>query len=106
METDLEDRQKPTHRKAIIEFGSNAASLPVGAAIAVSSPEGDLLVAIEAEGGRPVLEETLRNGCGLAADGAGFVVTSGMGEMVGIAGAERAPRRFEFQFDNHMLRVG
>jgi hypothetical protein len=85
--------------------GSVAASAD-GRTIAVSSPEGDLLVAIEAEGGRPVLVETLRNGCGLAADGAGFVATSGMGEMVGIAGAERAPRRFEFQFDNHMLRVG
>lgn len=77
-----------------------------GGTVAVSSPEGDLLVAIDAEGGRPVLVETLRNGCGLAADGSGFVATSGMGEMIGIAGAERDRQKFDFSFDNHMLRVG
>lgn len=77
-----------------------------GGTVAVSSPEGDLLVAIDAEGGRPVLVERLRNGCGLAADGVGFVATSGMGEMIGIAGAERDRQRFDFSFDNHMLRVG
>ncbi|KFC62561.1 Hypothetical protein precursor [Devosia sp. LC5] len=77
-----------------------------GASVAVSSPEGDLLVAFDAEGGRPVLVETLRNGCGLAADGAGFVATSGMGEMVGLAGAERDRQKFDFAFDNHVLRVG
>ena len=84
--------------------GSVAASAD-GAMVAVSSPEGDLLVAIDVEGRRPVLVETLRNGCGLAADGSGFVATSGEGEMVGLAGAERAPRRFGFLFDNHVLRV-
>lgn len=77
-----------------------------GGTVAVSSPEGDLLVAIDAEGGRPVLVETLRNGCGLAADGSGFVATSGMGEMIGIAGAERDGQKFDFSFDNHVLRVG
>lgn len=76
-----------------------------GSKIGVSSPEGDLLVAIDAEGRRPVLVETMRSGCGLAADGAGFVATSGMGEMIGLAGAARDSRRFDFHFDNHMLRV-
>jgi len=52
-----------------------------------------------------VLVETLANGCGLAADGAGFIATSGEGEMVGIAGAMRERERFDFLFDNHMLRV-
>ena len=76
-----------------------------GNTVAVSSPEGDLLVAIDAEGRRPVLVETLRNGCGLAADGNGFVATSGEGAMIGIAGAEREKQTFDFLFDNHMLRV-
>ena len=76
-----------------------------GNTVAVSSPEGDLLVAIDAEGRRPVLVDTLRNGCGLAADGNGFVATSGEGQMIGIAGAERSARSFDFLFDNHMLRV-
>ncbi|KQX40251.1 hypothetical protein ASD04_06350 [Devosia sp. Root436] len=85
--------------------GSVAASAD-GSMVAVSSPEGDLLVAIDTEGKRPVLVETLRNGCGLAADGAGFVATSGDGAMIGIAGAERERRTFGFLFDNHVLRMG
>lgn len=85
--------------------GSVAASAD-GDMIAVSSPQGDLLVAIDTQSRRPVLVETLRNGCGLAADNAGFVATSGMGEMIGLAGAERTARRFDFQFDNHLLRLG
>ena len=76
-----------------------------GNTVAVSSPEGDLLVAIDAEGKRPVLVATLRNGCGLAPDGNGFVATSGEGAMIGIAGAEREKQTFDFLFDNHMLRV-
>ena len=84
--------------------GSVAASSD-GNTIAVSSPEGDLLIAIDAEQHRPVLVETLRNGCGLAADQSGFVATSGKGEMIGIAGAERSRQNFEFLFDNHMLRL-
>jgi hypothetical protein len=85
--------------------GSVAASAD-GGTVAVSSPEGDLLVAIDVEGKRPVLVETLRNGCGLAADGGGFVATSGRGEMIGLAGTERDRQKFDFLFDNHMLRVG
>jgi hypothetical protein len=85
--------------------GSVAASAD-GNTVAVSSPEGDLLVAIDVEGKRPVLVETLRNGCGLAADGTGFVATSGEGHMIGIAGAQRERQSFDFLFDNHVLRVG
>jgi uncharacterized protein len=85
--------------------GSVAASAD-GRTVAVSSPEGDLLVAIDVEGKRPVLVETLRNGCGLAADGSGFVATSGEGEMVGLAGAKLERRQFDFLFDNHVSRVG
>ncbi|MET3924371.1 DUF1513 domain-containing protein [Devosia sp. 2618] len=84
--------------------GSVAASLD-GSRVAISSPEGDLLVAIDTEGRRPALVETLRNGCGLAADGDGFAATSGTGVMVGIAGAARDEQRFDFLFDNHLLRL-
>lgn len=77
-----------------------------GQTVAVSSPEGDLLVSIDVHGRRPVVVETLRSGCGLAADGAGFVATSGMGELIGIGGAKRQAQRFDFRFDNHILAVG
>lgn len=84
--------------------GSVAASSD-GATIAVSSPEGNLLVAIDAEGRRPVLVDSLRSGCGLAPDGPGFVASSGLGALVGMAGAERNALQFDFQFDNHLLRI-
>ncbi|WP_375452521.1 DUF1513 domain-containing protein [uncultured Devosia sp.] len=84
--------------------GSVAASAD-GATIAVSSPEGDLLVAIDAEGQRPVVIQALRNGCGLAPDRTGFVASSGEGELIGIAGSGEARKQFDFMFDNHMQRV-
>jgi len=84
--------------------GSVAASAD-GATIAVSSPQGDLLVAIDAAAQRPVLVATLRNGCGLAPYGTGFVASSGEGELIGLAGAQRAQQQFPFLFDNHLLRV-
>ena len=85
--------------------GSVAASAD-GKTIAVSSPEGNLLVTIDVEARRPRLVETLRSGCGLAADGAGFVASSGLGALIGLDGAAREARDFDFQFDNHLLRVG
>lgn len=65
-----------------------------------------MLVAIDVEGKRPVLVETLRNGCRLAAHGTGFVATSGEGLMIGIADAKRNRRSLDFLFDNHVLWVG
>ena len=85
--------------------GSVATSLD-GGMVAVSSPEGNLLVAIDTEGGKPVVVETLRSGCGLAADAAGFAATSGLGEMIGLGQNARDVQKFDFAFDNHMLRVG
>lgn len=84
--------------------GSVAASID-GNIVAISSPQGNLLVAIDAEAQIPTVVESLRNGCGLAADGAGFIATSGLGDMIGL-GADRTPQHFGFEFDNHMLRVG
>tara|TARA_R110002124_G_scaffold114535_41_gene269594 strand:+ start:3416 stop:4507 length:1092 start_codon:yes stop_codon:yes gene_type:complete len=84
--------------------GSVAASAD-GDSIAVSSPEGNLLVTIDVAARRPSLVQTLRSGCGLAADGTGFVASSGLGEMIGIAGNERPAQHYDFQFDNHLLRV-
>lgn len=84
--------------------GSVAASAD-GKLVAVSSPEGNRLVAIDVEGKRPTIVETLRSVCGLAADAGGFVATSGEGEMIGAAGAVRTPQKYPFLFDNHMLRL-
>ena len=85
--------------------GSVAASAD-GKLVAVSSPEGNRLVAIDVDRKRPMVVETLRSVCGLAADAGGFVATSGEGEMIGAAGAMREPQNYPFLFDNHMLRLG
>ena len=85
--------------------GSVAASL-AGDLVAISSPQGDLLVTIDTQGQRPVLVENLRNGCGLAPDTTGFVASSGTGELIGLGNETRSPQQFDFLFDNHMLRVG
>ncbi|WDR05010.1 DUF1513 domain-containing protein [Devosia rhodophyticola] len=82
-------------------IGSVAVSAD-GEMIGVSSPVGNLVVAISAETGRPSVIETVRNGCGLAPQGAGFIASSGDGALRGFAGATQADQAFEFGFDNHL----
>lgn len=85
--------------------GSVAASAD-GEMIGVASPEGDVVMAIDAGGVKPALVLPLRNGCGLAPQGGGFVASSGDGELVGVAGSRVAERRFDFAFDNHLAVLG
>ena len=70
--------------------------------IAVSSPEGDSVLAIDATALRPSATLTLRDGCGLAPDGAGFLASSGAGELTGFAGSTAPDRRLGIKFDNHL----
>jgi hypothetical protein len=76
-----------------------------GATIAVSSPEGNAIVAIDAASAKAVAVLGLESGCGIAPDGDGFVASSGQGEMTGFAGSAVEARRFEFGFDNHLRRA-
>ncbi|HWA19841.1 MAG TPA: DUF1513 domain-containing protein [Devosia sp.] len=80
--------------------GSVAASAD-GATIAVSSPEGDTILAIDAESAKTVQLLSLKNGCGIAPDRAGFVASSGLGAVAGFAGSD-AEASFDFGFDNHL----
>lgn len=85
--------------------GSVAASRD-GSLIAVSSPEGNTIVAIDAATARLSTVVALDNGCGIAADGPGFLASSGEGEIVALAGAVVKPMSFDFRFDNHLRRIG
>jgi hypothetical protein len=85
--------------------GSVAASAD-GKLIAVSSPEGDTILAIEAESARSFDLIGLKSGCGIAPDRKGFVASSGLGDVVGLAGSDSVERRFDFGFDNHLRLVG
>ena len=73
-----------------------------GSLIAVSSPEGDAILAIDADTAMPKLSATLRSGCGIAPSGSGFIASSGLGETVGIAGSSAPAQHFELGFDNHL----
>jgi hypothetical protein len=85
--------------------GSVAASRD-GEMIAISSPEGDSLVAIDTARLAPVAELGLDNGCGIAGDAAGFLASSGDGALVGFAGSGATAQRLDFRFDNHLRRLG
>jgi hypothetical protein len=85
-------------------IGSVAASRD-GALIAVSSPEGNSIVAIDASSARTTTIIGLDNGCGIAGDATGFLASSGDGKLVGLAGSAAKPLSFDFRFDNHLRRV-
>lgn len=73
-----------------------------GEMIAVSSPEGDSILAIDATALRPAATLILKDGCGIAADGAGFLASSGQGALTGFAGSAAPRRQLPIQFDNHL----
>lgn len=85
--------------------GSVAASRD-GGLIAVSSPEGNSVLAIDARSASPVATLALDNGCGIAPEGTGFLASSGKGRLAGFAAAPVEARQFDFKFDNHLRRLG
>jgi hypothetical protein len=76
-----------------------------GDLIAVSSPEGDTILAIDAATARPVFTAPLKEGCGIAPDTTGFLASTGLGDVTGLGGSLAAPQKFEFGFDNHLRRL-
>ncbi|RYE74377.1 MAG: DUF1513 domain-containing protein, partial [Hyphomicrobiales bacterium] len=86
-------------------IGSLAASRD-GSLIAVSSPEGNTILAIDAASASLVATTVLDDGCGIAPDGPGFLASSGQGSLVGVAGSTVPQRVLGFSFDNHLRRLG
>ena len=82
-------------------IGSVAASRD-GDRIAISSPQGNAIVILDATSGAPLMTDVLDNGCGLIADGAGFIASSGDGAWQPLGGSPAEARRFNFRFDNHL----
>lgn len=85
--------------------GSVAASRD-GALVAVSSPEGNTVLAIDIRTASPVATLALDNGCGIAPEGPGFLASSGEGEVLGFAGSAIGAQQFDFKFDNHLRILG
>jgi hypothetical protein len=83
--------------------GSVAANAAAGT-VAVSSPQGNRMAVFDAATGVVVAERALTEVCGLAADGDGYVATTGEGRVLCGSGAEaRLP---DHVWDNHILRIG
>jgi hypothetical protein len=82
-------------------IGSVAAN-PAAGTVAVSSPQGNSLAVIDAASGKVVATSNLVEVCGLAPDGAGFIATTGAGEIVGARTKRSEP---DYVWDNHMLRI-
>jgi hypothetical protein len=82
--------------------GSVAAN-PAAGTVAVSSPQGNALVVLDAKDGAVVSVCDLTEVCGIAPDSAGFLASTGTGEIVPQDGAAHSDPRYVW--DNHMLRI-
>ncbi|MFI0847487.1 DUF1513 domain-containing protein [Mesorhizobium sp. IMUNJ 23232] len=82
--------------------GSVAAN-PAAGTVAVSSPQGNALVVLDAKYGRVVSVLDLTEVCGLAPDSDGFLASTGTGEIIAPDGEAAKDR--EHVWDNHMLRI-
>jgi hypothetical protein len=83
--------------------GAIAANREAGT-IAVSSPQGNALAILEAASGKLLSHQTLTEVCGIAPDGAGFVTTTGRGQVISGDGGEA--EFDDWYWDNHVLRIG
>ncbi len=83
-------------------IGSVAANRAAGT-IAVTSPQGNAYAIVDCASGKVVEAEQLTEVCGVAADHAGFMVTTGTGRIVEADG--RSTDDSERVWDNHVLRI-
>lgn len=83
-------------------IGSVAANHDAGT-VAVSSPQGNSMVVIEAATGAVVSSRSLVEVCGLAPERGGFICSTGRGEVVGSEGSRT--RFDDYVWDNHMLPI-
>lgn len=83
--------------------GSVAAN-PAAGTVAVSSPQGNSLVVLDAATGKVRASQSLIEVCGIAPEDRAFMATTGTGAIVDASG-ERAAME-GYVWDNHLLRVG
>lgn len=82
----------------------SVASNPAQGTVAVSSPQGNSYAILDAATGGVIVARSIVEVCGLAADGDGFLATTGTGDIVMPDGS--ALRRADYVWDNHVLRIG
>lgn len=95
---------------ALNHYTGSAAATADGRFVAVTSPRGGVMAVIDAKARHVLFRASLRDGCGVAAGGDGFVVTSGLGGgiTVGTDGAVAAlPAGWveRLRWDNHLVSL-
>jgi Uncharacterized protein conserved in bacteria len=83
-------------------IGSVAAN-PDAGTVAVSSPQGNRLLVIDAASAAVVADRPMTEVCGIAPDKAGFIASTGIGEIERPDGTVTRDRRHAW--DNHVLRI-
>ena len=83
--------------------GSVAAN-PSAGAVAVTSPQGNSLVVIDTDKRAVLQARSLVEVCGVAPDAAGFVASTGTGDVVAPTGSVHSEP--DYVWDNHILAIG
>jgi uncharacterized protein len=110
----LVGKAKPGSDLTLVEMPENAlsglrnyvgsvAANPSAGTIAVSSPQGNRMIVIDAVTGAVRSSVSLKEVCGLAPDRSAFMATTGTGEIVDPQGD--AIELSDYAWDNHLLRI-
>lgn len=100
---DLIDLPQPVLSGLRNYVGSVAAN-PDAGMVAFASPQGNSLVAIDTTTYEVTVTESLTEVCGIAPDGAGFLASTGTGDLVRPSHERRSEP--DYVWDNHLLRLG
>ncbi|NDV85832.1 DUF1513 domain-containing protein [Aurantimonas aggregata] len=94
----------PTDLAGLGNYIGSVATSRDGARVAVSSPVGNTTLILAATTGDILSRHAIRDGCGLAPDGSGFLATSGGGDVIRLEEDDR-PTSADLEWDNHILAL-
>ncbi|MQQ08845.1 DUF1513 domain-containing protein [Epibacterium sp. SM1979] len=88
-------------------YGGSIAFAPDGETVAVSSPRGDRVQIMDVHSAEMTQEHNLADVCGLATAGAGWVATTGLGQVLSLSPEQARPiTTGATAWDNHLIPVG
>ncbi|WP_095588075.1 DUF1513 domain-containing protein [Actibacterium ureilyticum] len=77
-----------------------------GAQVAITSPRGGLCQIFDLRAETPLGTVEIEDVCGLAPNGAGFELTSGIGQVAGFAAGRETPQETHaIRWDNHLILI-
>lgn len=96
----------PEPLAALSNYVGSVAANADGSRIAFASPVGGTILTVDAKSGAAAGRYSLTDGCGLAATPAGFLATSGRGDVVNLATGSDVKPSGSVLWDNHILAIG